>query len=214
MGPERQVIVAARRQLHAVAENFIAGPQYRAAGTIRLAARPDGILGTTLSISIVGTTLALPTGRAPLTGSVNALARAFDVDVGPPPASLYEPVTKLAADAVLDIDPVAADLIYHALYAGHRAVKAVLPEQDPILWPEHFDVGAAMGDINYGVSAGDDFHDLPYAYVAPWDFATHPRSGPLWNAPFGALHPLQGDLDTDALTADITRFFRQVQSHL
>ena len=35
-------VVSTRRQLHAVAENLIAGPQYRAAGTIRLAVRADG----------------------------------------------------------------------------------------------------------------------------------------------------------------------------
>jgi hypothetical protein len=34
--------VATRRQLRGVAESLIAGPQYRASGTIRLAVRPDG----------------------------------------------------------------------------------------------------------------------------------------------------------------------------
>ena len=34
---ESETIITVRRQLHGVAEGFIAGPQYRAAGTIRLA---------------------------------------------------------------------------------------------------------------------------------------------------------------------------------
>ena len=37
-----EVYVDTRRQLRGVAESLIAGPQYRAAGTIRPAVRPDG----------------------------------------------------------------------------------------------------------------------------------------------------------------------------
>ena len=33
-----------------------------------------------------------------------------------------------------------------------------------------------------GVSAGDDYYPRPYAY-GPWT----QRTGPFWNAPFGAL---------------------------
>ena len=35
-----------------------------------------------------------------------------------------------------------------------------------------------------GVSAGDDYYPTPYAYVGPWT----QRTGPFWNAPFGALY--------------------------
>lgn len=200
--------------MHALAENVIAGPQYRAAGTIRMTALPDGISGTALPISMIGTTLVWEEGQAPLAGPVRALARAAGVDIGPPPAALYQPVAQLAADAVLDIDPDAAGVIYRALYAGQRAVKTFVPEQDPVLWPEHFDVSSAADGINYGVAAGDDFYELPYAYVAPWDLANHPRSGPVWNASFGALHPLETGRDVEALVADISDFFRLVQSHM
>ena len=51
-----------------------------------------------------------------------------------------------------------------------------------MLWPEHFDVGYALDEVNYGVSPGDDGHPAPYAYVGPWTL----RDGPFWNAPFGA----------------------------
>jgi len=54
-----------------------------------------------------------------------------------------------------------------------------------VLWPEHFDVAAAEDEVNYGVSAGDDYYPTPYAYVGPWT----QRTGPFWNAPFGALYP-------------------------
>ena len=68
--------IATRRQLHAVAENLIAGPQYRAAGTIRLAVRPDGFTGTVLPVSVRGTTLVWPDGAVPLAGPAGAIADA------------------------------------------------------------------------------------------------------------------------------------------
>jgi len=40
-----EVYLDTRRQLRGVAESLIAGPQYRASGTIRLAVRPDGFAG-------------------------------------------------------------------------------------------------------------------------------------------------------------------------
>src|SRR5690606_13713074 len=50
------------------------------------------------------------------------------------------------------------------------------------LWPEHFDVALTADRVNYGASPGDDEHDEPYIYVAPWET----RTGPFWNEPFGA----------------------------
>ena len=72
-------------------------------------------------------------------------------------------------------------------------------------WPEHFDVAATADEVNYGVSAGDDYHPTPYAYIGPWTA----RTGPFWNAPFGALYPLDPAHDVDALTAHIADFFEQ-----
>ena len=54
---ESETIITVRRQLHGIAEGFIAGPQYRAAGTIRLAVRPDGFTGTALPVVVHGTRL-------------------------------------------------------------------------------------------------------------------------------------------------------------
>ena len=68
------VYVDTRRQLRGVAESLIAGPQHRAAGTIRLAARPDGFTGVAIPIAVHGTELVWPNGAAPLTGPINALA--------------------------------------------------------------------------------------------------------------------------------------------
>ena len=70
------VFVATRRQLRGVAESLIAGPQYRASGTIRLAVRPDGFSGVTVPVGVHGTELVWPQGSAPLAGPVSALAEA------------------------------------------------------------------------------------------------------------------------------------------
>lgn len=204
----RDSLVATRRQLHGIAESFIAGPQYRATGTIRLAVRQDGFSATTLAIAVHGTTLVSNDDSIALTGSVRELIAVSGLDVGPP-AGAYDSVAELAPDAVLDLDPAAADAIYRCLYAGGFAINAVLPHGHPVLWPEHFDVADNVDEVNYGVSAGDDFHPLPYAYVGPWDFAKSPRTGPLWNAPFGAVRDLDLTADLDTLATDVTDFFRE-----
>lgn len=210
MTPRIPAITETRRQLHAIAENLLAGPQYRAAGTIRMAARPDGFAGVALEVAVVGATLHWPNGQAPLSGPVSDLVEASGLTFGPPPGSLYRATAPLGLDEVLDVDPDAAHLLHRVIYAGHLAVKGFIPEQDPILWPEHFDIAAAEDEVNFGVSAGDDYHPLPYAYVAPWA----PHNGAFWNAPFGALHPLDACAGVAEIAEDITDFFRRSRSHL
>jgi hypothetical protein len=195
---------ATRRQLRGIAESVIAGPQHRASGTIRMAVRPSGFAGVALPLEVHGRELVWPNGAAALARPVAAIADAAGVDFGPP-AGVYEIVDPLTPDTVLDIDASSADLLSRCLYAGGHALKKVLPEQHPVLWPEHFDVAVTEDDVNFGVSAGDDGHPLPYAYIGPWT----PRSGPFWNAPFGALHPLDVAHDVDELTADIVAFFER-----
>ena len=201
------VYVVTRRQLRGVAESLIAGPQYRASGTIRLAVRPDGFTGVSIPIAVHGTDLVFPNGSVALDGPVSAIAA--DLDPGPPDG-VYEIVDPLPADAVLSLDAAAAEWIYRSHYAGGHAIKNVLPDQHPVLWPEHFDVAATEDEVNFGVSAGDDFHRTPYAYVGPWT----QRSGAFWNAPFGAVHALDPAHDVEALTAGITEFFKQGRGEL
>ena len=151
-------------------------------------------------------------GGTGLAGPVGELVRASGLDFGPPPEDLYRPASPLALDSVLDIDADASEVIHRSLYAGATALKAVLPEGHPVLWSEHFDVGVSDDEVNYGVSAGDDFRPLPYAYVGPWNFSAGPQTGPFWNAPFGAVHPLDLSADPDVLGADIAEFFRRGQA--
>ncbi len=214
MAPPESVIVATRRQLHGIAENLIAGPQYRDSGTIRMAVRPDGFTGTVLPVAVQGTSLVWPDGEVPLSGPASGIAAAAGIPFGPPPVGVYQPVAPLPPDSIIDLDPAAADVIYRCLYAGGTAVTESLKHGHPVLWPEHFDVGAEENEVNYGVAAGDDVHPLPYAYVAPWGHAERPRPGTVWNAPFGALLPVDLDADIDTMAADIVAFIARVQREL
>ena len=69
-----------------------------------------------------------------------------------------------------------------------------------MLWPEHFDLGITVAEVNYGVSPGDRHVPEPYAYVGPWT----PRTGAFWNTPFGAARPLTQLPDVDSVAAFFT----------
>ncbi|ULE32714.1 hypothetical protein [Mycobacterium sp. IDR2000157661] len=204
-----EVFAHTRTQLRGVAESLVAGPQYRAAGTIRLAVRPDGFAATAIPLALHGTEIVFPDGSLPLTGPMDAIALAAGIDAGPP-LGVYAVLDPMAPDTDLRLDPVAAEWVHRSLYAGGHALKQVLPQQHPVLWPEHFDVAVTEDEVNYGVSAGDDTHPTPYAYVGPWQ----KRTGPFWNAPFGALHSLDPADDVDALAARIAEFFERGRREL
>lgn len=199
--------VATCRQLRGVAESLIAGPQYRATGTIRLAVRPAGFVGTALPIEVQGTDFTWPEGRVALCGPLPALQTATGLTFGPP-EGVYTVVDPLPADAVLDLDAAAANDVYRSLYAGGQALVAFAPDEHPVLWPEHFDVSVVVDGVNYGVSPGDSFHARPYAYVGP----PQPRAGAFWNAPFGAARPLDLALPEVELTDGIVAFFERGRS--
>ncbi len=176
-----------RRALHAVAELLIAGPQYEAVGDIRLAARPGGFGGWVgpRPNTVSGTELVTATGRFPLGGRVNELARRAgitpralrDVYTGGPDFSLDEPTEVTASSA---------EVLLRGFTDGDAALRLLDPGQEPILWPEHFDIGISVGEVNYGVSPGDAVIGEPYAYVGPWQVP----AGAFWNQPFGAARPL------------------------
>jgi hypothetical protein len=156
-----------------------------------MSVRPDGFAGVAIPLAVHGTELVWPNGAGALTGPVNTLAGAAGVDAGPPDG-VYEIVDPLPTDAVFAIDAGAVDWIHRSHYAGGHAIKNVLPDQHPVLWPEHFDVAAAEDEVNYGVSAGDDYYPTPYAYVGPWT----QRTGPFWNAPFGCTRSIPHTMST------------------
>jgi hypothetical protein len=177
-----------------VAELLLAGPQYRASGTIRLRVEPGGF-GTVTEpwVRVDDGQLVHNGQRLALTDTTfAAVAARAGLDFGAP-AGLYHDGSGAAPDDRLHVDPDAAAHLAAAFATGDAALRALDPTQTPVLWPEHFDLGIVRDAVNYGVSAGDGFIAEPYAYVGPHDFdasADRYRSG-FWNAPFGAARPLR-----------------------
>jgi hypothetical protein len=193
---DERVVVATRRSLHAVAERLLAGPQYRASGEIRLQVTPGGIGQFVGPLRIEGTDLVRDDRRIPLRGTIADLAAAVDVEAGEP-ADLYTQHAEFGPDDELAVDPEAAALLLDWFARGDDALQRFAPQQAAILWPEHFDLGVTVDEVNYGVSPGDGGHSLPYAYVGPWT----PRAGAFWNASFGAVREVDELPDAGALAS-------------
>ena len=195
-------LVATRNSLHALAELVLAGPQHKLSGRIVLEVKPSGF-GTILEpeLTITVTDLVTRAGsRIPLDGRTIA-----DVaeDAGVVPHSLddvYSDGSGLDEHHVLTIDSRAAAEIIDAFIRGDAALAAFAPGETRALWPEHFDIGVSRNEVNYGISPGDGFLEVPYAYVGPWS-----RDGltdPYWNAPFGAAQPVTEIDDLAAFFAE------------
>jgi hypothetical protein len=204
-------IDATRRSLHAVAELILAGPQHRRSHTIKLLVSPGGF--RTFSepdLRVDGTDLVAGGHPLAISGRTCAeLAEAVGVDVGGPRA-VYHDGSGVGPDEVLQLDPDAARWIESCWAAGDTALRRLAPDERPILWPEHFDVGILVEGTGYGVSPGDKFLAEPYAYVSPGS----PRAGAFWSAPFGAARPMR-ELDNghpDAVHAFLTEARRRLDT--
>ncbi|NMI01603.1 hypothetical protein [Pseudonocardia acidicola] len=200
---DEQVLTATRRSLHGIAELLLAGSQYREHGTIRLRVTPGGFGQVAGRLRVEGTDLVWDDGsggRAPLRGSCRDLGKVAGVEAGAP-EGLYSDHSGVEPDDELAVDPAAAELVAEWFAAGDHALRNFVPGCEPVLWPEHFDLGVQLDEINYGVSAGDPVYSWPYAYVAPWVKCR----GPFWNAPFGAIRRYDevpaGPLATSAVMA-------------
>ncbi len=191
-----------RRALHAVAELVLAGPQYRTSGTIRLRVCPGAL--TTIAepnLRLEATDLVRGSQRLPLSGATcGALAKALGVEPRGPDG-LYSDGSGADPDELLQVDPAAARTIVEWFAAGDAAMRALHPASEPVLWPEHFDLGITADDISYGVSAGDVHYAEPYAYVTP----PAARIDEFWNAAFGAARGMRELTDADGVLS----FFRE-----
>ena len=187
-----------RRSWHGLAELVLAGPQHRRSGTIRLRI-VDGGFATVAEprLSVVGNR----SGDVTLDGLTYAeVADRVGVDVGAP-VGVYGDGSGAQPDDRIEVPDAAA--LGAAFNRGDAALRAFAPDQTPVLWPEHFDVGIIVDQCNYGVSLGDSAIDEPYAYVGPWK----PRTGEFWNESFGAARRLR-DLD------DVAAFFAEGRANL
>jgi len=194
---DEQVLVATRRSLHAVAESLLAGPQFREHGTIRLRITPGGFGQARGALRVESTDLVDDRGRrVPLRGSVTDLAAAWDIEPGAP-AGLYHDHAEFGLGDDLAVDPAAAELLADWYAAGERALRTLAATVSPVLWPEHFDLGIQLEEVNYGVSPGDASSAKPYAYVGPWTA----REGAFWNTRFGAMRSSEELPDAEAIAA-------------
>lgn len=214
---DRYALEATRRSLHGVAESLLGGHQWRTTGTIRLQVSPAGFRTGPLDaegayLAVEGTDLVVSGGpdgaaqrRIPLQGRLCELAEQAGVSFGPPES--YTSTLGSSSSDRVRVDAHAATLITRAFELGDQALRTFAarhPGGDaavPVLWPEHFDLGISLDEVNYGVSAGDDTIPEPYAYVGPW----RQRRGPFWDQPFGATYRVQ-DL---AVAADLVTFFER-----
>jgi hypothetical protein len=185
-----------RLTLHGVAEALLAGPQYRAAGTIRLAVRPGGFATSRPYrdihlVAVEGTELVVVRSgreqRLPLAGTYGELAAA----AGLPLERLddvYPGGARVRPTEQVEVDAGAVALLSAAWELGDRALRAFTARSQttPVLWPEHLDVAVTVDGVTYGVSPGDDLVSQPYAYVSPARVLT----GDFWNQPFGAARPV------------------------
>lgn len=187
-------LVATRRSLHGVAELVIAGPQFRTLGSIELRVRPGGFGGHRSSVGVDGPDLVWDGGRKRLEGTCRDLAAATGQQVSDL-ADVYAGGPGVDPDEQLVFDTEALDQLLGWFGRGDAALRTFAPAVEPVLWPEHFDVGITIGDVNYGVSPGDSTHTGPYGYVGPWT----QREGEFWNAPFGAVRDASELPDVEAV---------------
>ena len=205
------------RSLHVLAEHVLGAGLYGATGHIGLQVVPGGFATPTAAVAELGGCWSVADGmlvivgpdgqrsQAPVT-TVAAAAAFYGVTPGMP-ATVYTPSNPLDLDAVLLVDPAVAERIGEWLVLGDAALDAFAADhadEQPTartLWPEHFDLGISMAEVNYGVSPGDAEHAEPYLYVGPWT----PRSGPFWNESFGASVPAS----TVGSVADALAFFER-----
>jgi hypothetical protein len=190
-----------RRSLHAVAEQLLAGPQHRRTGSIRLRVVDDGIAtavmpGEPSRLAVDATTLVADRRggqlTVPLSGTIAEIGDKLGVAAGPP-VGVYDDGSGTDPTFLVVVDEAAARELLQAFRWGDAALRgfatahATGAPEEPVLWPEHFDVAITMDEVNYGVSPGDHHIAEPYAYVGPWQ----QRQGAFWNQPFGTAHPVR-----------------------
>jgi hypothetical protein len=198
-----ETLASTRRALHGVAELVLAGPQHLVADTVRLRVVPDGFATTVgEDVRLEGTAVQRGSVRVRVDGatprgmaeSLGLTARRLD--------DVYPDGTDVDLDETLHVDEAAAAILIAAWSAGDEALRRLEPDQVPVLWPEHFDVGISVDEVNYGVSPGDADTPTPYAYVGPW---TVPPRDDFWDRPFGAARLISGLPDA----ATVLEFFAE-----
>ena len=187
-------LATTRVSWHRVAEHVLAAGQFADAGTIRLRPCPGGIATVRgvagRQLAVVGDELIVlePDGNRRTARLTTIRAAAAFAGVTPGLQGSYAPATSDDPDVPLTVDPEAARRLAAWYGLGDEALRHFAEElgrpQEPVLWPEHLDVGISLDEVNYGCSPGDAAIPEPYVYVGPR--AGPPARDDFWNAPFGA----------------------------
>ncbi len=223
--PDRDLMVATRDALHAVAEYVMAPARRRANGKIGLRYTAGGFgtpfFGLDEQVRVEGSDVVVVRDgreeRAPVT-TVAAAARLVGIESGPP-ADLYQPAITVDPDAALAVDPYAARLLGDffgfscSVLEELRAIAGATNTRTQ-LWPEHFDLSIDIGDETagtrgtFGASPGDAAHPEPYLYVTHW--TEHVPPDPFWNdTAFGGSSLAYGTLlAVDGQRTTALDFFR------
>jgi hypothetical protein len=196
-------LVATRNAWHRVAEHVLAAGQFAAAGRIELRIAPGGFSTTAgvdgRQLAIVGSELVVVDGDQRRTTPLTTVAAcAAFAGVSPGLHGTYPPATAPDPDAELRVDDAATRVLAAWFALGDAALRRFAgATEEPVLWPEHFDVGIVVDKVNYGCSPGDDAIDEPYLYVGPHEGPPAPGDT-FWNAPFGAAATAEEVRDIDA----------------
>jgi hypothetical protein len=176
-------LVRTRVALHGLAECVLAADLYRHIGKIGLRPTPGGfgtptfmVDGVTRQSRIDGVQLVTRRDDDEYRADVTSLAAAGAfLGVDPTPPEIYRSEMAYAVEEPLELDPVAVAAFADWFELGSAALARFAAglasgvASAAQLWPEHFDLAITAEDVNYGVSPGDDGHDLPYAYVGPFE---------------------------------------------
>jgi hypothetical protein len=193
-----------RLALHGAAEMLLAAPQYQRSGKIGLRIVPGGFATTRPpALSVTAGELIAGDRHFALAGTYREVVDAAELAGAGQLREVYSGSPDFSLDDPIDIDPMAAKKLIAGYEFGNAALVEFAPKLTPILWPEHFDIGITLEDVNYGVSPGDSGIDRPYAYVGPHT----PRTGEFWNAPFGSARLLSHFADQ----AELVAYFRKGQ---
>ena len=95
----------------------------------------------------------------------------------------------------MDADTAVALMDWFAV--GAAGLLTFAPHEKAVLWPEHFDLAIAVDEVTYGVSPGDGWSDVPYAYVGPFEKV----DDAFFDAPFGAVRTWDQVPDAAGLAA-------------
>lgn len=201
--PDPATLATTRDAWHRVAEHVLAAGQYADTGEISLRPAPGGFqtthnLADGRRLSVVGTELVVTEAgstRSTTLTTVRAAAEFANVSPGMP-SSVYPPATPLELDAPLQINAESAQALAGWYELGDAALRRFAAdaapagaEADLILWPEHFDLGITVDDVDYGTSPGDDEIAEPYVYVG---VSPERRiADPFWNARFGGYRTIR-----------------------